>query len=80
MGAAGVRIQGSDCEKLTDIFYGNCCKIGLLPIVLSEPDIEELHAPVASDSGLTLEVDLIERWVKVFNGNIFRFSIDEVVC
>jgi 3-isopropylmalate/(R)-2-methylmalate dehydratase small subunit len=38
-----------------------------------------LHALVASDSGLTLEVDLIACWVKVKNGKLFRFNIDEVV-
>jgi 3-isopropylmalate/(R)-2-methylmalate dehydratase small subunit len=66
-------------KSFADIFHNNCCKTGLLPIVLSEPDINELHALVASDSGLTLEVDLIGCWVKVKNGKLFRFNIDEVV-
>ncbi|KWF06432.1 3-isopropylmalate dehydratase small subunit [Burkholderia pseudomultivorans] len=66
-------------RSFADIFYGNCCKIGLLPIVLGELDIKELHALIAWDSGLTLEVDLIERWVKVSSGKLCHFSIDEVV-
>lgn len=66
-------------EGFADIFYNNCCKIGLLPIVMSESDIKQLHALTASNPGLAVKIDLIERCVKVVDGEFFPFDIDEVV-
>jgi 3-isopropylmalate/(R)-2-methylmalate dehydratase small subunit len=36
-------------ESFADIFYSNCCKIGLLPIVLSESDIKQLNELTEAD-------------------------------
>ena len=43
--------------SFADIFYGNCINIGLLPIKLSEDEIEQLFTQT-QDSNLTLTVDL----------------------
>jgi 3-isopropylmalate/(R)-2-methylmalate dehydratase small subunit len=66
-------------ESFADIFYNNCCKIGLLPIVMSESDIKQLHALTATNPGLVVKIDLIERCVKVVDGKVFLFDIDEAV-
>jgi 3-isopropylmalate/(R)-2-methylmalate dehydratase small subunit len=45
-----------------DIFFENCFKNGLLPIVLEEPDIDRLFQAVEANPGFTLTVD-VERQV-----------------
>ncbi len=66
-------------QGFADIFFNNCCKIGLLPIVLNESDIKRLHALTESNPALTVEIDLINRCVKLAGGEFFLFDIDEVV-
>jgi 3-isopropylmalate/(R)-2-methylmalate dehydratase small subunit len=41
-----------------DIFYNNCCKQGVLPVVLPEPDCAALRAAIAESPGEATEVDL----------------------
>src|SRR3954469_18954281 len=53
-----------------DIFFNNCTKIGLLPVVI--PD-DEVHALMAAGSG---EVDLEAREVR-FDGRAVPFEIDD---
>jgi 3-isopropylmalate/(R)-2-methylmalate dehydratase small subunit len=44
--------------SFADIFYNNCFKNGLLPIRLSEAQVEELFQRVAAHPGYTLTADL----------------------
>ena len=44
--------------SFADIFYNNCFKNGLLPIILPEIMIDELFATVAANEGFQLTVDL----------------------
>jgi 3-isopropylmalate/(R)-2-methylmalate dehydratase small subunit len=55
--------------SFADIFYSNCTKIGLLPVVLAEEDVRALM-----DAGEG-EVDL-DRQVAVFAGRDVPFEID----
>lgn len=58
-----------------DIFYNNCFKNGLLPVVLSESEVDQLFAVVAAHEGQQVTVDLPEQTVKA--GDLqFRFEID----
>ncbi len=41
-----------------DIFFNNCYKNGLLPIVLSETEVERLFDDVAAFPGFRLTIDL----------------------
>src|SRR5918994_1384100 len=41
-----------------DIFAGNCCRNGLLPVVLAEPTIEELYRREQRVHGYEVMVDL----------------------
>lgn len=44
--------------SFADIFYNNCFKNGMLPIVLSEPEVDELFQRAAAHSGYTITADL----------------------
>jgi 3-isopropylmalate/(R)-2-methylmalate dehydratase small subunit len=55
--------------SFADIFYSNCTKIGLLPVVLEEPDVRALMA--AGEA----EIDLAAQEVR-FAGRFARFEID----
>jgi 3-isopropylmalate/(R)-2-methylmalate dehydratase small subunit len=55
--------------SFADIFYSNCTKIGLLPVVLAE---EEVRAVMAEgEAAIDLEVQEVE-----FAGRVARFEID----
>jgi 3-isopropylmalate/(R)-2-methylmalate dehydratase small subunit len=55
--------------SFADIFFNNCTKIGLLPVVIPDDDV---HALMAAGSG---EVDLEAREVR-FDGRAVPFEID----
>lgn len=55
-----------------DIFFNNCFKNGLLPIVLSEDDVETLFQKVASQEGFELKVDLTAQTVSTVDGSFTR--------
>ena len=62
--------------SFADIFYNNCFKNGILPLVLSEKEIDELFVGVESGTVAELTVDLETQEVKVAEGKIFHFEID----
>lgn len=63
--------------SFADIFYGNCINIGLLPIKLSEDEIDQLFAQ-AQGAKLTLTVDLANNNVSFVNesGATITFSFE----
>ncbi|WOD26765.1 3-isopropylmalate dehydratase small subunit [Alloalcanivorax xenomutans] len=63
--------------SFADIFYNNCFKNGLLPIVLSEGQMEELFQAEAANPGLRLTVDLEAQQVRTPDGKAYDFDIDE---
>ena len=60
-----------------DIFYNNCFKNGVLPVILSENEVDELFQELASDDGYHLNIDLSAQTVTTDSGKIFRFELDE---
>jgi 3-isopropylmalate/(R)-2-methylmalate dehydratase small subunit len=56
--------------SFADIFYSNCTKVGLLPVVLPAEDVRALM-----DAGGEAEVDLSEQVVR-FSGRSVPFEID----
>ncbi len=63
--------------SFADIFYGNCCQNGLLPVVLSDDEIGELLQRVgASPHGYSLTVDLTDNSVSNDAGFRARFTMD----
>ena len=63
-------------ESFADIFYNNCSKNGLLPVVLSADEVDEIHQRTEKTAGYSLNVDLNEQIVSDENGLIGRFEID----
>jgi 3-isopropylmalate/(R)-2-methylmalate dehydratase small subunit len=62
--------------SFADIFYGNCCQNGLLPVTLAEADVTELfRRAAASLSGYELTVDLERTAVRDAAGFEARFTI-----
>src|SRR5690625_1127088 len=62
--------------SFADIFYNNCFKNGLLPLVLSEEEVEQLFQEVDATPGYELAIDLPEQTVTTPSGTVFRFEID----
>ncbi len=60
-----------------DIFYNNCFKNGLLPIVLTETQVERIFHDVAAFPGFRLVVDLNAQTVSYSDGSqVFGFEVD----
>jgi 3-isopropylmalate/(R)-2-methylmalate dehydratase small subunit len=63
--------------SFADIFFNNCFKNGLLPIVLSEERIDYLFNQVRDNEGLHLQVDLESQTVGLkATGESFPFDVD----
>ena len=63
--------------SFADIFFNNCFKNGLLPIVLSEADVERLFHDTAAFPGFKLIIDLERQTVATTDGGTaFRFEVD----
>ncbi|TDV57091.1 3-isopropylmalate dehydratase small subunit [Pseudomonas graminis] len=59
-----------------DIFFNNSFKNGLLPIILSESEVDELFKVVEATPGYQLNVDLEAQTVTREDGKVYRFEID----
>ncbi len=53
-----------------DIFFNNCCKNGLLPVVLSEGEVDALFAAVKAFPGFRLTIDLERQTVAAPDGSL----------
>ena len=63
--------------SFADIFFGNCCQNGLLPVVLPEGRVQELfRRAAAATAGYDLTVDLVERQVSDGAGFEAGFEMD----
>lgn len=63
--------------SFADIFYNNCFKNGLLPIVLSEDNVEALFQAVHGKEGYRITIDLEGQQVIPETGEPLPFEIDE---
>jgi len=59
-----------------DIFYNNCFKNGILPVQLSEEQVEELFQRTAKEEGYSLAVDLPNQTVNDNRGLVYKFEIE----
>ena len=60
-----------------DIFYNNCFKNGLLPIVLPEATVDGLFKAEAASTDFQLTIDLANQQVMTPDGEAIGFEIDE---
>ncbi len=62
--------------SFADIFFNNCFKIGLLPIVLGANEVDQLFREVQATEGYQLVVDLEDQSVITPGGKSFFFDVD----
>ncbi len=62
--------------SFADIFFSNCFKNGVLPIVLNEKNIDELFDLANADDGLELTVDLAAQRLVLPSGAEIPFDVD----
>jgi len=63
--------------SFADIFFNNCFKNGILPIVLDAADVDQLFRETAASEGYHLTVDLAAQTVTTPSGKSFGFAVDE---
>ncbi len=63
-------------ESFADIFFNNCYKNGILPIVLSKSQIDHLFEQTQATPGYTLQIDLAAQTVSASDNTVYQFSID----
>ena len=62
--------------SFADIFFTNCFKNGLLPIVLLDFQLDHLFTEVAAHAGLSLTIDLPAQTVTLANDKPMHFDIE----
>ncbi|MGH8475301.1 MAG: 3-isopropylmalate dehydratase small subunit [Methylococcales bacterium] len=62
--------------SFADIFYNNCCTIGLLPVILASQQVDRLFHEAASPE-YRLTVDLEEQTVATGDQRLLHFEIDQ---
>jgi len=62
--------------SFADIFYNNCFKNGILPIMVTPEDLTKLMDDAERGANATLTVDLERQEIRGPDGGIVRFGID----
>ncbi|WP_425092884.1 3-isopropylmalate dehydratase small subunit [Tropicimonas sp. S265A] len=62
--------------SFADIFYNNCFKNGILPIVLPQDQVEILMEDARKGENARVTVDLINQTVTTSDGQSFAFEVD----
>ncbi len=63
--------------SFADIFYNNCFKNGILPVVVSPEDLEKLMDDASRGANATITVDLENQEIRGPDGGTVHFQIDE---
>lgn len=62
--------------SFADIFYNNCFKNGILPVVLDGATVDRLFAAVEASEGFTLALDLPAQTLTTSDGEVLAFEVD----
>jgi 3-isopropylmalate/(R)-2-methylmalate dehydratase small subunit len=62
--------------SFADIFYNNCFKNGILPITVTQAELEKLMDDAERGANATLTVDLEAQEIRGPDGGVVRFDID----
>jgi 3-isopropylmalate/(R)-2-methylmalate dehydratase small subunit len=73
----GYGIKSIIASSFADIFYNNCIKNGILPIVLEQREIENLFEKVKKNDGFNIHIDLVRQSIKLSSGDLISFEIDK---
>ena len=63
--------------SFADIFFNNCFKNGILPIVLDAATVDALFREVEASEGYRLKVDLAAQTITKPDGTVIPFDVDE---
>ena len=69
-------IRAVVAASFADIFRGNCVQNGVLPVVLTDPEVQTLCRALEAQPGATVTVDLPRQVVLLPGGTICRFDIE----
>jgi 3-isopropylmalate/(R)-2-methylmalate dehydratase small subunit len=64
--------------SFADIFFSNCFKNGVLPVVLKPDEVQAIFDGIAKNPDAQFTIDLPAQQVKLPCGNTFSFEIDSV--
>ena len=59
-----------------DIFYNNCFKNGILPIVLPQEQVDVLMKDAEKGANARIEIDLEAQTITSSDGEVFSFTVD----
>jgi 3-isopropylmalate/(R)-2-methylmalate dehydratase small subunit len=62
--------------SFADIFFGNCFKNGILPIVLPEADRDACMRDAEKGGNARMTVDLAAQTITLSDGEVIRFDVD----
>src|SRR6187397_2038037 len=63
--------------SFADIFFNNCFKNGILPIKVSQEDLDKLMDDAGRGANATISVDLETREIRGPDGGVVKFDLDE---
>jgi 3-isopropylmalate/(R)-2-methylmalate dehydratase small subunit len=69
-------IRAIIAPSYADIFYNNCFKNGILPIVLDAAVVDRLFRECEANDGYRLHVDLDQQTVTTPGGEVLAFEVD----
>ncbi len=69
-------IKAVIASSFGDIFYNNCFKNGVLPIILHKEEIQLLFDK-SSNNVINLSIDLIKKEVQINNDTVLTFEVDK---
>jgi 3-isopropylmalate/(R)-2-methylmalate dehydratase small subunit len=64
-------------SSYADIFYNNCFKNGILPVILKQADASQLFDQVRKEEGYTVVTDLENQIIQKPDGKSIHFDIDQ---
>jgi 3-isopropylmalate/(R)-2-methylmalate dehydratase small subunit len=71
-----IGIRAIIAPSFADIFYNNCFKNGILPIVLDAAVVDRLFRECEASEGYRLNVDLDRQTVTTPGGEVLAFEVD----
>ncbi len=69
-------IRSIIASSYADIFYNNCFKNGILPVILKENEINRLFVETLEIEHYRLKIDLSEQTISLPDGDHLKFEID----
>jgi 3-isopropylmalate/(R)-2-methylmalate dehydratase small subunit len=63
--------------SFADIFYNNCFKNGILPVIVSQEELDMLMDDAERGANATLTVDLEAKEIRGPDGGVIKFDLDE---